>query len=323
MRKYGWLILLPVWVGLLVALAPRPEPAEQTAAVKVAVIGDYGLAGQAEADVAALILGWNPDFIITTGDNNYPDGEASTIDVNIGQYYHSFIGNYKGTYGPGASTNRFFPSLGNHDWNTNNAQPYLDYFTLPSGSPGGERYYQFTWGPVQMFALDSDRNEPHGTTVDSRQAEWLQCAMTASTAPWQLVYMHHPPYSSGESHGSREELQWPYKDWGADAVLAGHDHTFERLRVDGLRYFVVGTGGSALYDFTDLLPASEFAFSSDFGALLIEATPVSLSFKFYRRTGQLLDTFTINKPAVTLPRRSFVPLLRHGVVAPPPPPPSC
>src|SRR5687768_5814715 len=281
MRKNGWLLFLPALLGLLLALAPWPAPAAPAAALKVAVIGDFGDAGPSEASVADMVLGWNPDFIITTGDNNYPDGEASTIDANIGQYYHSYIGNYQGSYGQGASTNRFFPSLGNHDWKTTNAQPYLDYFTLPTGSPGGERFYQFTWGPLHLFALDSERLEPHGTTVDSRQAEWLECAMNASRAPWQLVYMHHPPYSSGPEHGSREEMQWPYKEWGADAVLAGHDHAYERLRVDGLRYFVVGAGGASLYPFLDLLPASEFAYDSDFSAMLIEATPTTLSFKYY------------------------------------------
>ena len=60
--------------------------------VRFAVIGDYGIAGQPEADVAALVQSWNPDIVITTGDNNYPNGEASTIDANIGQYYHQFIG---------------------------------------------------------------------------------------------------------------------------------------------------------------------------------------------------------------------------------------
>src|SRR5688572_18169629 len=147
--------------------------------------------------------------------------------------------------------------------------------------------------------------------------------MNASRAPWQLVYMHHPPYSSGPEHGSREEMQWPYKEWGADAVLAGHDHAYERLRVDGLRYFVVGAGGASLYPFLDLLPASEFAYDSDFGAMLIEATPTTLSFKYYRRTGQLVDSFALNKSATTLPRRVFVPLLRQGVPAPPPPLPAC
>src|SRR6185436_7178400 len=106
-----------------------------------------------------------PEFIITNGDNNYTLGAASTIDPNIGQYYHDFIGNYVGSYGAGSPTNRFWPSLGNHDWysptgNPPMPTPYLNYFTLPNN----ERYYTFERGPVAFFSVDSDSNEPDGTT---------------------------------------------------------------------------------------------------------------------------------------------------------------
>jgi hypothetical protein len=131
--------------------------------------------------------------------------------------------------------------------------------------------------------------------------------------------MHHPPYSSGIEHGSREEMQWPFKDWGADAIFAGHDHAYERLRVDGLRYFVVGAGGSSIYPFMGLLPQSEFAYDDDFGALLIEATDTSLSFKYYRRTGALVDSLILNKSSSGLSRRAFLPLALRAGGAPPQP----
>src|SRR5688572_32246374 len=72
--------------------------------LRFAVLGDYGytLAGPSVADVARLVKSWRPDLIITAGDNNYPLGEASTIDENIGQHYQEFIANYKGFYGAGA-----------------------------------------------------------------------------------------------------------------------------------------------------------------------------------------------------------------------------
>ena len=92
-------------------------------AQKFASIGDYGDTGNNELAVANLVKSWNPDFIITLGDNNYPDGEASTIDENIGQYYHQYIYPYVGSYGGGLDVNRFFPSLGNHDWHTSPPQP--------------------------------------------------------------------------------------------------------------------------------------------------------------------------------------------------------
>ena len=86
-----------------------PTPSPTPTPVRFAVIGDYGLAGEPEAGVAALVKSWDPDFIITLGDNNYPDGAADTIDENIGQYYHEYIYPYAGEYGEGSDINRFFP----------------------------------------------------------------------------------------------------------------------------------------------------------------------------------------------------------------------
>src|SRR3954454_847183 len=139
------------------------ELREMLSASRFAVIGDFGVDGTPEANVAALVKSWNPDYVVTVGDNNYPSGSASTIDANIGKYYHDYIFPYVGNFGAGATTNRFYPVLGNHDWgdtfpNPQGDQPYLNYFSLP----GNERYYSFTQGPVQFFAIDSDENEPDG-----------------------------------------------------------------------------------------------------------------------------------------------------------------
>lgn len=270
---------------------PTPTPTPE-AAVRFAVIGDYGLAGQAAEDVANLVKSWNPDFIITTGDNNYPNGEATTIDENIGQYYHEFIYPYKGSYGAGAEVNRFFPSLGNHDFLTLGAQPYLDYFELP----GNQRYYDFTWGPLHMFAINSDYNEPDGVGRSSVQAAWLRDSLSASTLPWKIVYMHNPPYSSGY-HGSIEWMRWPYKEWGATAVLAAHDHIYERLIVDDFPYFINGLGGGPRYYFNDeILPGSQVRYAGDNGAQLVTATAGSLTFEFYGRSGELIDSYSLFNP---------------------------
>jgi hypothetical protein len=92
--------------------------------------------------------------------------------------------------------------LGNHDWQSEDAQPYLDYFTLL----GHERYYEFVWGPIHFFVLDSDTHEPDGADINSTQAAWLKSQLTVSDSPWKIVYMHHPPYSSG-THGSIDRMQ--------------------------------------------------------------------------------------------------------------------
>jgi tartrate-resistant acid phosphatase type 5 len=270
-------------------LIPTFTPTPETV-VRFAVIGDYGAGGGPEADVSELVKSWDPDFIITTGDNNYPDGSQETIDTNIGQFYHEFIYPYNGDYGEGADRNRFYPSLGNHDWNTFEAQPYLDYFSLP----GNERYYEFTWGPLHFFAVDSDSREPDGVGSSSIQAEWLRDALASSNAQWKIVYMHHTPYSSGR-HGPVKWTRWPYQEWGASAVLSGHDHTYERIMVDGFPYFVNGLGGASKYSFKEIMEGSQVRYNADNGAMLIEADSSRITFQFIDRQGVLIDSYTIEK----------------------------
>lgn len=266
--------------------------------VRMAVIGDYGLAGPDAAAVAELVRSWSPDLVITLGDNNYPHGRASTIDDNVGQYYHSFISPYVGRYGPGADTNRFFPALGNHDWRTPGPWPYLEYFALP----GNERYYEVEWGPLHLFAVDSDMHEPDGNTADSDQARWLRDRMGASTLPWQLVYMHHPPYSSGD-HGSSRVMRWPFAQWGADAVMAGHDHHYERIERDGVLYFVNGLGGNPeRYSLRRPVPGSMVRYRDAHGAMLVEATADQLEIRFIDVHGEEVDTRVLTA-SETLARR--------------------
>ncbi len=259
------------------------------ATTRFAVIGDYGFASQATQEVAALVSAWQPDYILTTGDNNYPAGEAATIDHSIGAYYHQYIAPYYGQYGAGSATNRFFPTLGNHDWESG-GQAYLDYFTLP----GNERYYDMVLGPVHLFALDSDPHEPDGVSVDSVQAQWLQTALAGSAACWNIVYMHHPPFSSG-AHGSTPWMQWPYREWGADVVLGGHDHTYERIQHGDMLYFVNGLGGRSQYSFGALVEGSQVRYNADFGAMLIEINEAQAVFWFVTRTGAVIDTYEMPK----------------------------
>ena len=261
-------------------------------------IGDFGHAGRFEAGVARLVKSWQPQIVLTVGDNNYPNGAVETIDVNVGQYYHEFIAPYKGSFGAGAVSNRFFPSLGNHDWFTPGAAPYLDYFALP----GNRRYYSFQCGPVQFFCVDSDAKEPDGVTTESRQGRWLKGELANSTSAWHVVYFHHAPYSSGIVHGSQtgesDALRWPFKEWGAHVVLSGHDHLYERLRANGLTYFVNGLGGDS-YDKFHRPPIRESLrrFTGQFGAMRIDGTETNLTFRFITAGGEVVDTHVLFKPS--------------------------
>lgn len=305
---------------LFVALSPFSSLSAQgkkdEGTTSFVVIGDFGSALQnmkgkaAEKAVAEMVSKWDPDFIITLGDNNYKEGEASTITGNVGKYYCDYI------YNDGApihqrcdgwatkhKTNLFFSSLGNHDWEQPNAQPYIDYF---SQLPGEKRYYDFEQGPVHFFVIDSQSPEacdckdpkyyePDGTDPESPQGQWLKKKLKESQAPWKLVYFHHAPYTC---KAASKWMRWPFEDWGASAVLAGHKHLYERItRSDNpdFPYFVNGVGGTKLTECSAKnaeanLPASDFdhiTISGYHGAMWAAATADQLTFKFYVVDGEV------------------------------------
>lgn len=286
MMNYSFNKCILLIVLLLVIINSKTFPQARFAA-----IGDYGSTGTNELAVANLVKSWNPDFIISLGDNNYEVGSDSTIDKNIGQYYHEFIYPYKGNYGDGSLYNKFYPSLGNHDWATQNAEPYLNYFDLP----GNERYYDFIGKDIHFFVIDSDPNEPDGIDENSIQANWLKNALqNSSSQMWKVVYFHHPPYSSGP-HGSTSYMRWPFRKWGADIILSGHEHNYERLYSDSLFYVVNGLGGKSIYSFLKPIPESLVRYNDNYGAMFIESTSSKMIFKFINVNGFVIDSFTISR----------------------------
>ena len=153
---------------------------------------------------------------------------------------------------------------------------------------------------MELFAIDSDLIEPDGNASDSKQAQWLKRQLAASTAPWRVVYFHEAPYSSGFTHGTwREEttpMQWPFKQWGASAVLSGHDHIYERIFTNGLPYFVCGVGGDRLDELHyPLVAGSQFQHTNEYGALRIDATETNFTVRFLNVNGTVIDTHTLKK----------------------------
>jgi tartrate-resistant acid phosphatase type 5 len=270
-----------------------PPPADVVA--RFAAMGDYGSGSIYEGYVASTIKAWNPDYILALGDNNYPSGEAATIDAHIGQFYSDYIGGYIGMYGHGADMNRFWPCIGNHDrYSTPPLQPYLDYFHI---LPGNQRYYDVVIGNVHLFSVDSTSiydkpPEPDGVTPTSIQGMWLQDKLASSKACLKVVFFHHPPYSSG-LYGV-PGMQWPFKEWGADVILTGHEHFYERLEVDGMPYITAGLGGDDKFGFnTTPDPHSVVRFNTDFGALFVTVEHQKVTYEFRTIGGMLIDTLTL------------------------------
>lgn len=274
-----------------------------------AIIGDFGSAEAPAGEVADLVASWDPSFIVATGDiyYSYAGGTGTQrYDLSVGAYYCRWLKDISTTGDRcpvgAASVNAFFPAMGNHD--VTDAVPgpstYLEYFTLPgaglTSSSGNERYYDFVEGPVHFFVLNSNPEEPDGTTVGSTQATWLQTQLQASTAPWKIVVDHHPPYSSDTSHGSTVSMQWPFAAWGADVILSGHAHTYERIERDGIVYFVNGLGGARLYALSPTaVPGSQARFASNWGAQRVTVDRHDLRFEFIDITGSVIDSYALHK----------------------------
>ncbi|MCU0280467.1 MAG: metallophosphoesterase, partial [Acidimicrobiia bacterium] len=255
--------------------------------IRFAAFGDYGVGNAAEAAVASLVASLGVDFIVTAGDNIQWPG---TYDRLVGAYYSAFIGAYRGAYGPGSPSNRFFPALGNHDYTDGGAgSAYFDYFTLPGASfvstSGTERYYDFVWGPVQFFILD-------GYTQTEVQRSWLEGGLATSATPWQIVVVHFPPFSSA---GSSDWMQWPYEAWGADAVLSGHAHVYERVMRDDdgngapMPYLVIGLGGGDISSFGIPVAGSAARYNAGHGTLVVEACDAGMTLAFHSVSHGVVD----------------------------------
>ncbi|WP_192250568.1 metallophosphoesterase [Mesorhizobium silamurunense] len=273
-----------------VSVAPTAAP---QVLYRYAVFGDYGdtdLSG--EKAVSAMVHAWNVDFILTIGDNVYA---PQVMDAAVGQQYHDYIGNYQGAYGSGSAINRFFPTLGNHEYNEGNVTNYLNYFTLPDN----ERYYDFQVGPVHFFALNSNKQEPDGRSSTSVQGHWMQNLLANSNAGFDVAYFHHTPFNPS---GYTAIMRWPFEQWGVNAVFAGHQHNYYRENRDDngdgvfLPYTTTGLGGAG-----KTVP--------DVGANLVTVTDQGMLIEFYKvssfngttATSLLTDSYFVPTPAGRAP----------------------
>jgi hypothetical protein len=188
----------------------------------------FGDSGSGDGDQLALLdqMYTVPfDLAIHTGDLAYDSGTIGEIEDHV-------FGVYAGWF----RSRPFYPSPGNHDYKTQDAAPFRGVFALPNN----ERWYSFDWGNVHFVALDTE--QPLGT-----QATWLDEDLAATALPWKIVYLHEPPYSSGD-HGSSTDVRAAFapifEKHGVQLVLAGHDHHYERIAPQkGVHYIVTGGGG--------------------------------------------------------------------------------
>jgi predicted phosphodiesterase len=191
-----------------------------------------------------------------------------------------------------------YPAVGNHENAFGKGLIYWRrYFALPQNGPQKEKVYFFTWGNSRFFFLNTNR-----PIVGSKQASWFKEQLQETAMDTKIkhifVMVHQSPYTSGP-HGPHKELVESglveeMRRYGVDIIFAGHDHIYERGRVNGLNYVVSGGGGAPVY----------YVKTHDVASLVTEATyhycrinikGDVIEYSAHRLDGSLLDFFVIKK----------------------------
>jgi hypothetical protein len=238
-------------------------------------------------EATANLLDAIPGTVFTTGDNAYDSG----TDGEYAYWYAPTWGRHK---------DRTMPSPGNHEYNTVGAAGYFNYFGAAAGDPT-KGYYSYDLGAWHIVVINSNCDQVGGCGSGSPQEQWLRLDLAAHPAPCTVAYWHHPLFSSGQ-HGNDPSVQALYQalyDYGADVVLNGHDHNYERFAPQdpggnldtarGIREFVLGTGGAGHYNWGIPQPNSEVRNNTTFGVMKLTLHPSSYDWEFVPEAG---ETFT-------------------------------
>jgi 3',5'-cyclic AMP phosphodiesterase CpdA len=297
-----WLIMrVPAVVEQTTTQATVPEPAEKT--YTIAAVGDAVCSPAARItpvtckmqEVADGVKAANPDAVLLLGDLQYENGELSSFNTVFDKTW-------------GGQSAVIKPTPGNHEYNTKNATGYYTYFQQKNVETGGsdKGYYAFSVGDWRIISLNSNCEFIGGCEEGSDQADWLQKELQEHPTQCTIAYWHHPVFSSGphgleEKSNARGRYFWSQlQKAGAELVLVGHDHNYERFvaqSVDGtkddkgIRQFVVGTGGKNLYPPRNpLANNSEYSNGTAFGFLKLKLAKSSYSWEFVTIDTKVLDS---------------------------------
>lgn len=287
MRNVRWLVAVAavaVIAGTAAFAAFEREPPASRTLVGAGDIADSD--SPASEEVAELLDGIE-GTVFTLGDNVQGNGAAKEFE----EYYDPTWGRHK---------DRTRPAVGNHEYYTPGASGYFDYFGEAAGDPE-KGYYSYDIGEWHIVVLNSMCEEVGGCSADSPEARWLKADLEANPAKCTLAMGHHPLFSSSDKHGSDEKMKPTYEilhEVGVEAVLSGSEGNYERFAPqnpegdadpEGVRQFIVGTGGHFLNGFDEPLPNSEARNGTDHGVLRLTLKPDGYDWEFVPVEG---DEFT-------------------------------
>lgn len=243
-----------------------------------AVVGDFGSGTSNETAVASLIGSWRPDFVLTVGDNAYPQGSKELLDRDVFRPYAAVM-----------RESAWFPALGNHDVKADDGRPELEAFH----SLGKESWYRFTWGNAAVVVLDSDTSVAPG----SPQLRFARRALRRRSC-FRFAAWHHPPWEPRGrplSPGLRRNIVPLVQKDGVHIVFLGHLHAYARSRPHrGVVYVAVGTGGASLdFDARKLTIPSARIVQGQFGALRVDVTGRTARFRYETVDGRVRDRFRL------------------------------
>lgn len=240
----------------------------------------------AGAEATAKLIERIPGTVFAAGDLAYPDGS----DEQFAKCYAPTWGRFK---------DRTRPAPGNHEYHSDGASGYSRYFGAAAGDPK-KAYYSYDLGAWHIIALNSECAQVGGCGADSPQGQWLRQDLAQHPTTCTLAYFHKPLFSSGSSHGNDPEMKPLWQALyaaGADVVINGHDHDYERFAPqnpdgnadpkNGIREFVVGTGGKNSHrSFATPKANSEIRQADSFGVLKLTLHASGYAWEFVPEAGK-------------------------------------